>query len=161
MAIIDPNGIRTPVLIAMSSKIQESFIREDSERESRHGSAWMALDVTGIVIGWPAFGDIRGRSIGELVSATKMGIPAVGRDQVVALAAFSTASLRRIRRSFDMKAIVTDVRDTPRNGHRGTTEANPEGGLQSGAHAFGYHQPTLEIHSSGRCSEVLVSPHQP
>ena len=73
----------------------------------------MALDVISIVIGWPAFGDIRGRSIGKLVSATKMGIPTVGRDQVVALAAFSTASLRRIRRSFDMKAIVTDVRDTP------------------------------------------------
>jgi hypothetical protein len=32
----------------------------------------MALDVISIVIGWPAFGDIRNRSIGQLVSVMKM-----------------------------------------------------------------------------------------
>ena len=32
----------------------------------------MALDVISIAIGWPAFGDIRNRSIGQLVSAMKM-----------------------------------------------------------------------------------------
>ena len=32
----------------------------------------MARDVISFVIGWPAFGDIRNRIIGQLVSAMKM-----------------------------------------------------------------------------------------
>ena len=33
----------------------------------------MALDVISIVIGWPEFGDIRNRSIGQLVSVIENG----------------------------------------------------------------------------------------
>jgi hypothetical protein len=50
---------------------RKRFIREDSERIRGHGNAWMALDVTSI-IGWPACGGIRNRSIGRLVSGMKM-----------------------------------------------------------------------------------------
>jgi hypothetical protein len=47
---------------------RKGFIREDSGRIRGHGNAWMALDVITIVIRWPALGDIRNRSIGQLVS---------------------------------------------------------------------------------------------
>ena len=51
---------------------RKGFIREDSERIRGHGNTWMALDVISFVIRWPAFGDIRNRRIGQLVSAVKM-----------------------------------------------------------------------------------------
>ena len=35
---------------------RKGFFREDSERVSRDGNAWMALDVISFVIRWPAFG---------------------------------------------------------------------------------------------------------
>jgi hypothetical protein len=38
-------------------KSSKGFVREDSERLSSHGNAWMALDVISFVIGWPGFGD--------------------------------------------------------------------------------------------------------
>ena len=67
-------GDRTPVSYAYGpARSRKDFIREDSKRVSRHGNAWMALDVISFVIGWPAFGDIRNRSIGQLVSVMKMG----------------------------------------------------------------------------------------
>ena len=47
-------------------------MREDLERVSRRGNAWIALDVISFVIRWPAFGNTRNRSIGQLVSAVKM-----------------------------------------------------------------------------------------
>ena len=66
-------GSRTPVSYAyVRQDPGQAFCEKDSERVSRRGNAWMALDVISFVIGWPAFGDIRNRSIGELVSAMKM-----------------------------------------------------------------------------------------
>ena len=46
-------------------------LSERIERISCHGNAWMEPDVISIVIGWPVFGDIRSRSIGQLVFVTK------------------------------------------------------------------------------------------
>ena len=39
------------------ARSRKSFIREDSEKVSRHGSGWTEPDVISFVIGWPAFGD--------------------------------------------------------------------------------------------------------
>jgi hypothetical protein len=60
---------------------KSGFIREDSERESRHGNAWMALDVISFVIGWPLFGDIRNRNSRQPVFVIKnfCGSSASGR----------------------------------------------------------------------------------
>ena len=52
----------------------KGFIREDLERISLRGNAWMDLDVIGFVIRWRAPGKIRNRSIGQLVSTMKMAV---------------------------------------------------------------------------------------
>jgi NAD(P)-dependent dehydrogenase (short-subunit alcohol dehydrogenase family) len=53
------------------ARSRTGFIREDSERVSRRGSAWMALDVISIVIGWPAPGSTRNRDTGQHHFVTK------------------------------------------------------------------------------------------
>jgi hypothetical protein len=60
-----------PRCAPLTARSRTGFIREDSERIRGHGNAWMALDVISIVIGWPVFGDIRSRGIGQLVSVMK------------------------------------------------------------------------------------------
>jgi hypothetical protein len=43
------------------ARSRKGFFRENSERVSSHGNAWMALDVISFVIRWPAFGNTRNR----------------------------------------------------------------------------------------------------
>jgi hypothetical protein len=50
---------------------KNGFIREDSERESRHGNSWTEPDVISFVIGWPLFGDIRNRNSRQPVFVIK------------------------------------------------------------------------------------------
>jgi hypothetical protein len=64
---------------------RKDFIREDSGRVRNDGNAWMALDVISIVIRWPAFGDTRNRSIGQLVAGMKLdgSVGSVRKKQTV------------------------------------------------------------------------------
>ena len=60
---LEARGVEPLFFIAMSSKIQERLYPRGFREIKRHGNAWMPLDVISFVIGWPAFGDIRNRSI--------------------------------------------------------------------------------------------------
>ena len=72
-------GSRTCFLRLGPLTSRKGFMREDSERVSRRGYGWTALDVISFVIGWPAFGNTRNRNSRQPVFRDRKFLRFLGR----------------------------------------------------------------------------------
>ena len=59
---LDARGLEPLFPTLRPARSRKGFVRENLERVSRRGNAWMALDVISFVIRWPAFGNTRNLS---------------------------------------------------------------------------------------------------